>query len=45
MDILYLLVPFSVILVLVILAGIWWAVHSGQVEDIEKEGERILHDD
>jgi cbb3-type cytochrome oxidase maturation protein len=45
MDILYLLVPFSVILVLVILAGIWWAVHSGQFEDIEKEGERILHDD
>jgi cbb3-type cytochrome oxidase maturation protein len=45
MDILYLLVPFSVILVLVILAGLWWAVHSGQFEDIEKEGERILHDD
>lgn len=45
MDILYLLVPFSVILVLVILVGLWWAVHSGQFEDIEKEGERILHDD
>ena len=45
MDILYLLVPFSVILVLVILAGLWWAVHSGQFEDTEKEGERILHDD
>ena len=45
MDILYLLVPFSVILVLVILAGLWWAVHSGKFEDIEKEGERILHDD
>ena len=45
MDILYLLVPFSVILVLVILAGLWWAVHSGQFEDIEKEGERILLDD
>ena len=45
MEILYLLVPFSVILVLVILVGLWWAVHSGQFEDAEKEGERILHDD
>ncbi len=45
MDILYLLVPFSVILVLVILVGLWWAVHIGQFEDTEKEGERILHDD
>ena len=45
MDILYLLVPFSVILALVILVGLWWAVHSGQFEDTEKEGERILHDD
>jgi cbb3-type cytochrome oxidase maturation protein len=45
MDILYLLVPLSVVLVLVILGGLWWAIYTGQFEDIEAEGERILHDD
>lgn len=42
MEILYLLVPLSVVLVFFILAGVWWAIHSGQFDDIEKEGERIL---
>ncbi|HNV88372.1 MAG TPA: cbb3-type cytochrome oxidase assembly protein CcoS [Methylotenera sp.] len=45
MDILFLLIPLSVILVLVILGGLWWAIYSGQFEDIEAEGERILHED
>jgi cbb3-type cytochrome oxidase maturation protein len=45
MDILFLLVPLSVMLVLAILVGLWWAIYSGQFEDVEKEGERILHDD
>lgn len=45
MDILFLLIPLSVLLVLLILAGLWWAIHSGQFEEIEGEGERILHDD
>lgn len=45
MDILFLLVPLSVVLVLMILAGLWWAINSGQFEDVEGEGERILHED
>ncbi|VTU21982.1 cbb3-type cytochrome oxidase assembly protein CcoS [Variovorax sp. PBL-E5] len=45
MDILFLLVPFSVGLVLVIVAALWWAVDRGQFEDVEQEGERILHGD
>ena len=45
MDILFLLVPLSVVLVFVILLGLWWAVYSGQFEDIEVEGERILNKD
>ncbi len=45
MDILFLLVPLSVVLVLVILVGLWRAIYTGQFEDIEAEGERILHDD
>jgi cbb3-type cytochrome oxidase maturation protein len=42
MDILYLLLPMSVLLVLAILGVFAWAVHSGQFEDVEREGLRIL---
>ena len=42
MDILFLLIPLSVALVFFILGALWWAVHGGQFEDIEAEGERIL---
>jgi cbb3-type cytochrome oxidase maturation protein len=45
MEILYLLVPLSVVLVLIILAGLWWAIEKGQFDDLESEGERILRDD
>jgi len=45
MNILFLLIPLSVALVFVILAGLWWAIYRGQFEDIEAEGERILRDD
>jgi len=43
-DILYLLIPLSVVLVFFILAALWWAIHRGQFDDIEAEGERILKD-
>jgi cbb3-type cytochrome oxidase maturation protein len=45
MEILYVLIPVSVLLVLAILAVLGWAVNSGQFEDIEQEGLRILHQD
>ncbi len=45
MDILYLIIPLSVVLVLAILGGLWWAIYTGQFEDVEDEGERILNDD
>jgi cbb3-type cytochrome oxidase maturation protein len=46
MESLYLLLPLSALLVLAILAVFGWAVHQGQFEDIEREGERILaHDE
>lgn len=45
MDILYMLIPLSVVLVLLILGVLWWAIYTGQLEDVEHEGERILHDD
>jgi cbb3-type cytochrome oxidase maturation protein len=45
MDILFLLIPLSVVLVLLILGALWWAVWRGQFEDVEAEGERILDGD
>ncbi|MBU3646872.1 MAG: cbb3-type cytochrome oxidase assembly protein CcoS [Limnohabitans sp.] len=45
MDILYLLIPLSVLLVLFILGGLWWAIYQGQFDSVEQEGERILRDD
>jgi cbb3-type cytochrome oxidase maturation protein len=44
MDVLYLLVPLSVALVFFIIGGVWWAIHRGQFDDIDQEGERILKD-
>ena len=41
MDILYLLIPLSVILVFFILGGLWWAIHRGQFDDLEEQGQRI----
>jgi cbb3-type cytochrome oxidase maturation protein len=45
MDILFLLVPLSVLLALAIMAVLAWAVWSGQFEDMEREGQRIFQDD
>ena len=45
MDILYLLVPLSVVLVLVAGALFWLALRSGQFEDLERGGFSILADD
>ena len=45
MDILYLLIPLSAVLVLLILGLFGWALHRGQFDDIEREGERILQND
>ncbi len=45
MDILFLLVPVSVLLALGIMAVLAWAVWAGQFEDVEKEGQRIVQDD
>lgn len=45
MDILYLLIPVSVVLVFAIIGVFWWALESGQFDNIEREGERILRGD
>ncbi len=45
MEILYLLIPLSAALVLIIIGIFGWALHRGQFEDLEREGERILQYD
>lgn len=45
MEILYLLIPLSVALVFLIGAVFWWALKSGQFEDMEGPAHRILMDE
>ncbi len=45
MESLYLLIPLSVLLVLGIMGLFWWALDRGQFDNVEREGERILHGD
>ncbi|MDO9314589.1 MAG: cbb3-type cytochrome oxidase assembly protein CcoS [Burkholderiaceae bacterium] len=42
MDVLYLLVPMSVVAMLGILAVFAWALHGGQFEEIDAVGAQIL---
>lgn len=45
MESLYLLIPFSVVLVFVIGVIFWWSLKSGQMEDLEGPAYRVLMDD
>jgi len=45
MDILYLLIPLSLVLALAIGVALWWAVRNDQFEDLEGPAHRILFDD
>lgn len=45
MESLYLLIPLSVLLAFLIGLIFWWAVKSGQFDDLEGPAWRILQDD
>lgn len=45
MDILYLLIPLSALLVLALLGVFGWALNRGQFDDLDDEGLRILQTD
>ncbi len=45
MEILYLLIPLSVTLVFAIAVVFWYALKSGQFDDLEGPAHRILMDD
>ena len=39
MDILYLLIPVSVVIVFAIGVVFWWAIASGQFDELDREGD------
>jgi len=45
MEILYLLIPLSVVLVFLVGVAFWWSVAHGQFDDLEGPAHRILSDD
>ena len=45
MEVVYLLVPVSVVLVFGIAVAFWWSVKSGQFDDLEGPGFKVLVDD
>ena len=45
MEILYLLIPLGLIVLGIAIWGFWWAVKTGQFDDMEGPAHRILMDD
>ena len=45
MEMMYLLIPGTVFLLVLTIKIFYWGVNSGQFDDLETEGHRILFDD
>ncbi len=45
MSVLFIVVPLALVIVAVALAGYLWAVRSGQMDDLETPGLRVVRDD
>lgn len=45
MEMLYLLVPVALITLVVVIKILFWAINSGQYDDLETEAQRILFDE
>jgi cbb3-type cytochrome oxidase maturation protein len=45
MDVIYILIPMSIIIGLVLVGLLIWSIKNNQFEDLKGEGERILFDD
>ena len=45
MEILFILVPVSLVIVMISLAAFVWSVHNRQFDDLDKEAKRILFED
>lgn len=45
MDIIYILIPLSILIITVAVGVLFWAIKSGQFEDLDSPAHRILFDD
>lgn len=45
MSILYFLIPIAIVLVIIAVVAFFWAVKSGQFEDLERHGTSILFEE
>lgn len=45
MEVLYFLIPIVLIVLAIALKLLFWAIRSGQYEDLDTESQRILFDD
>ncbi len=45
MSVLYVVVPLALVIVAVAVGGYLWAVKSGQMDDLETPGLRVVRDD
>jgi cbb3-type cytochrome oxidase maturation protein len=45
MEILFVLIPVSLVIVMISLAAFVWSVYNRQYEDLDKEAERILFEE
>lgn len=45
MNVLFFLLPISVLILIIAIAGFFWAISSGQYDDLERHGKDILLDD
>lgn len=44
MDILYLLIPVSVVIVFLVGLVFFWAIASGQFDELDREGDSVVED-
>jgi cbb3-type cytochrome oxidase maturation protein len=45
MEIIYLLIPLSLLLIALVIVILFWAIRSGQYDDMEGPAHRVLMDD
>jgi cbb3-type cytochrome oxidase maturation protein len=45
LEILYLLIPIALVILVVAIKLLFWAINSGQYDDLDTEAQRIFFDD
>jgi cbb3-type cytochrome oxidase maturation protein len=45
MDIIYILIPLSILLIGIAISVLFWAIKSGQFDDMDSPAHKILFDD